>query len=156
MASSKLHKLTYFCQAYHLAWYDEPLFSEDVLAAASGPVILEFFKHSDLSFPDAWPEGSASNLDGRQSSVINSVFKTNSFVTGMDLGDMAREHVPWIRARAKRARESDRPAIDPADMASYYRALSDAPQTRQDYAARFMDRYLDGGIPGMPASDTRI
>lgn len=25
MLSSKLHKLSYLCQAYHLAWYGEPL-----------------------------------------------------------------------------------------------------------------------------------
>lgn len=45
----KLHKLAYYCQAWSLAWDDEPLFEEDFQAWANGPVCPELFrKHSGM------------------------------------------------------------------------------------------------------------
>lgn len=39
MTSMKLQKLVYYCQAWHLAWSDEPLFRESIEAWANGPVV---------------------------------------------------------------------------------------------------------------------
>lgn len=144
MATSKLHKLTYFCQAYHLAWTGEPLFTEEVLAAASGPVIAEFFDHhEDMVMVDSWPVGNAAVMSANQRNVIASLAESYSFSTGLNMGEEAREHLPWKRAWENRTAEVPRPVINHEDMRRYYRALSDAPKGKQAYAERFWDRYAD-------------
>lgn len=142
MASSKLHKLAYLCQAYTLAWSGEPLFAEDVLAAESGPVVAELFQHHPgYDMPDPWPEGASSNLTISQRAFVEAVWSPFSDDTGMHLGDRTRTHVPWIRARALCTDEIPRPAIAHDDMLCFYRAFNDAPDTRREYAERFMDQY---------------
>lgn len=144
MASSKLHKLAYFCQAYSLAWRAKPIFSEDILAAESGPVVAELFQyHPDITLPDPWPEGSSSNLSPQQRAVVETVFSHNSYDTGMNLGERARSHAPWKRARAACSDAVQRPVITHDDMLCFYRALFDAPETRWAYAERFMHLYRD-------------
>ena len=144
MATSKLHKLTYFCQAYHLAWKGEPLFTEDVLAAASGPVIAEFFEiHKDMVMVESWPVGNAAALSAEQRNVIAELAESYSFSTGKNMGEEARGHLPWKRAWETHSEEVPRPAISHEDMCRYYRALSDAPKSAEAYAERFWDRYTD-------------
>ena len=41
--SLKLMRLCYYSQAWHLAWYNEPLFEEDFHAWVSGPCCLELY-----------------------------------------------------------------------------------------------------------------
>ena len=148
MATSKLHKLCYLTQAYHLAWTGEPLYAEDTLAAHSGPVIAELFGHHEgTAHVDAWSAGDAGRLSDRQRKIIDSIFESYSHTTGMFLSEITRGHVPWIRARAQMAGDDDRPVISHADMGAFYRALNDAPRTPEDYAARFMDRYAEAPEP---------
>ena len=45
MTTMKLQKLTYYCQAWSLAWDGEPLFEEDFQAWANGPVSPELYQH---------------------------------------------------------------------------------------------------------------
>lgn len=144
MATSKLHKLTYFCQSYHLAWIGEPLFAEDVLAAASGPVIAEFFDHhKDMVMVESWPVGNAAAMSAEQRIVIAELAESYSFSTGRNMGEEARGQLPWKRAWETRTEKVPRPAISHEDMRRYYRALSDAPKGKQAYAERFWDRYAD-------------
>lgn len=44
MATMKLQKLVYYCQAWSLAWDGLPLFEEDFQAWANGPVCPELFE----------------------------------------------------------------------------------------------------------------
>lgn len=39
LPTKKLHKLLYYCQAHHLAAFDEPLFSDSISAWNMGPVV---------------------------------------------------------------------------------------------------------------------
>ena len=39
MTAMKLHKLLYYCQGWHLAWYGKPLFPESIEAWQHGPVV---------------------------------------------------------------------------------------------------------------------
>ncbi len=43
ITTMKLQKLVYYCQAWSLAWDEEPLFDEDFQAWANGPVCSELF-----------------------------------------------------------------------------------------------------------------
>lgn len=43
ISTMKLQKLVYYCQAWHLAWENVPLFNEDFEAWANGPVCRELY-----------------------------------------------------------------------------------------------------------------
>ncbi len=42
--AKKLHKLLYYCQGHHLAHFEEPLFTEPVMAWDVGPVVAKVWK----------------------------------------------------------------------------------------------------------------
>lgn len=44
MTAMKLQKLVYYCQAWHQAWSDEPLFRETIEAWANGPVVPALYE----------------------------------------------------------------------------------------------------------------
>jgi uncharacterized phage-associated protein len=44
MSAMKLHKLVYYCQAWHLVWDGAPLFDEEIQAWANGPVIPALYE----------------------------------------------------------------------------------------------------------------
>lgn len=140
VSNMKLHKVTYFCQAYNMAFRNEPLFSEDVLAGNSGPIINEFFEyHKDIFIVNSWPVGDERKLSSEDKVIIDHVLKSYSFFTGKNMGEIAMGHVPWQRARQDSS--VDLPVINLEVMRNFYRALSDAPKNPREYAARFMDRY---------------
>lgn len=146
MSSSKLHKLAYLCQAYHLAWHGEPLFTEEICAANSGPVVMELFPHQeDGHFIESWPAGDAGRLSETQSATVRSVFEFHAYDTGWDLCRWTKKHIPWLRAWEKMTGPDDRPVISHEAMGAYYRALMDAPSSPREYAERFMDRYAEAG-----------
>jgi len=43
MTAMKLQKLVYYCQAWHLAWTEKPLFSNKIEAWKNGPVIPSLY-----------------------------------------------------------------------------------------------------------------
>ena len=45
LTSMKLQKLVYYSQAWHLAWTEKSLFSEQIEAWRDGPVVPALFKH---------------------------------------------------------------------------------------------------------------
>ena len=147
MSSSKLHKLSYLCQAYHLAWHGEPLFTEEICAANSGPVVMELFPYQEGGHSiESWPVGDAGNLSKAQNATVRALFDFHSYDSGLQLGRWTSTHIPWLRAREKMANPDDRQVISRDDMGAYYRALMDAPSTPKEYAARFMDRYTELGV----------
>lgn len=56
MTSMKLHKLLYYCQGWHLAWYGVPLFPERIVAWKHGPVVPDVYAQP-------WGQGSAELSD---------------------------------------------------------------------------------------------
>lgn len=140
----KLHKLSYLCQAYSLAWRGERMFSEDIRAATSGPIVDELFQHhKGLYGASSWPEGSPANLSEADRIVADSVMKTYRAWTGLSMSNMLLETYPWEKTWEKHTDEDPTPVFDLTMVKGYYMALSDAPKTREEYAVRFMDKYLE-------------
>ena len=52
MTAMKLHKLLYYCQGWHLAWYGVALFPERIVAWKHGPVVPDVYAQP-------WGQGSA-------------------------------------------------------------------------------------------------
>ena len=44
MSAMKLHRLVYYCQAWHLAWSGRPLFDDEIQAWANGPVVVSLYE----------------------------------------------------------------------------------------------------------------
>lgn len=98
----KLQKLVYYCQAWALAWRDEPLFPEPVEAWRDGPVVQELFRRhkgartvGEASFPGA----DARRLPAWGSQVVAFVCAYYGRMTGAELRNRTHEEAPWAEAR---------------------------------------------------------
>jgi uncharacterized phage-associated protein len=96
----KLHKLLYKCQGHHLAWYDEPMFSDTISAWDMGPVVTSVW-HADREQPPAggvrWPA-----IEERVLNTIGYVISRYGDMSGTDLMNLTHSETPWIRANAHR------------------------------------------------------
>ena len=72
----ELHKMCYYAQAWHLAFYEKPLFLEPFVAWANGPVCPNLYeKHgrkSTITIND-FPTGDVNNLSVEEKAHIDLV-----------------------------------------------------------------------------------
>jgi len=98
----KLQKLTYYSQAWALAWDDEPLFDEDFQAWANGPVCAELFREHEGHFrlPSGFFDSKAKeSLSNEQIETIDIVLKDYSPMRPHELSDLSHREYPWQQAR---------------------------------------------------------
>lgn len=101
-STMKLHKLLYYCQAWHLVWEDKPLFKEDIEAWANGPVIRALFNfHQGMywAVPDQITLGTPSKLNDVQKEDIDRVLAFYGCKTSQWLIDQTHIEAPWRNAR---------------------------------------------------------
>ncbi|MDR1179204.1 MAG: SocA family protein [Spirochaetales bacterium] len=73
----KLQKLIYFCQGFHLAFFDSPLFDEDIQAWSHGPVCPSLY-HRFRKFesnPVILIDADNANLADREKHLIDDVYR---------------------------------------------------------------------------------
>lgn len=101
MSTWKLQKLAYYCQAWHLAWDEEPLFPEPIEAWANGPVVRALYtKHrGDFSVAD-WPHGDSGKLTPSERQTVKLVLSDYGDLTGRQLSVLTHNEDPWRNARA--------------------------------------------------------
>jgi uncharacterized phage-associated protein len=132
MSTWKLQKLVYYSQAWHLAWEDGPIFSEQIQAWANGPVVYELFdKHRGQFSVAEWPWGNADNLGANERDTIDAVLKGYGNMDGRQLSHLTHAEAPWREARV---------GLDPTDrsntpislpsMQAFYSALDAAEDAR--------------------------
>jgi len=102
ITTMKLQKLTYYCQAWSLAWDDVPLFSEDFQAWANGPVCPELFKEHKGRF--VVKKGFLANyLDYKfktfQIETMDAVLRDLGDKSPQWLSDLTHSEKPWLEAR---------------------------------------------------------
>lgn len=98
----KLHKLLYYCQAWHLVWEDKPLFKENIEAWANGPVIRTLFNfHQGMYWanPKQLTLGNSSKLNDTQREDIDKVLAFYGKKTSQWLIDQTHSEAPWRNAR---------------------------------------------------------
>lgn len=110
MSHLKLQKLLYYCQAYHLAYFEEPLFEEDFEAWVHGPVCRDVYNilkgksvlYSDVSY-DKYDFNSKkllkSSISSDQFTLVNDVLNTLNQWTGGELEQSTHKDAPWNIAR---------------------------------------------------------
>ena len=97
----KLQKLLYFCQAWHLAKYDAPLFDEDFYAWKLGPVVKELHEsmHSVETFVPYDIAGSnVDNLNNGEIIFIDKVLDCYGDKNKDELVAMTHEDDAWKNA----------------------------------------------------------
>jgi uncharacterized phage-associated protein len=109
MSHLKLQKLLYYCEAYHLAYFEVSLISETFEAWVHGPVCKDVFDsltnksllHSDIGFNGTYDPISMVReaLATEQFSLVSEVINHLSNWTGIQLESSTHSELPWIEAR---------------------------------------------------------
>lgn len=125
MSTWKLQKLVYYAQAWHLAWEEEPLFTDPIQAWANGPVVRRIYnKHSGRFTVASWPDGDARRLRRDERETIDAVIGSYGKLSGRQLSALTHSEWPWQEARrglAPTARSTRH--IKPETMREFYARL---------------------------------
>lgn len=111
MSHLKLQKLLYYCQAYHLAYFEKPLFEDDFQAWVHGPVcrsIYDTLKGKSVLYSDVdyskydfdYKNDLKDLISSDQFELVNDVLDSLANWTGMELESATHKETPWIEARA--------------------------------------------------------
>lgn len=93
---TKVHKLLYYCQGWHLAWTGEPAFDETIEAWEKGPVVADLWRAEKRG-----PAPEAAPLDDlRQRTVTYVTHRYGRLYASQLVGETHRED-PWLTARAE-------------------------------------------------------
>lgn len=125
MSTMKLQKLVYYCQAWHLAWDEVPLFPEPIEAWANGPVVYKLFQeHRGRFSVDRWPSGDPSRLTGSERDTIDTVIEDYGKLTGRQLSHLTHNEEPWRQARGDLAPTAwSRNVISTEALRDYFMAV---------------------------------
>lgn len=118
----KLQKLLYLAQGYSYAFYDKPLFKEEIEGWVHGPVvpsIYRIFSSYNYNPIDATYENV--ELSSEALEVLNYVVENYGKYDGKYLEDLTHNQEPWIFSR-KGLDSDERGAriIDKKDIANYF------------------------------------
>ena len=124
LTNLKLQKLLYYCQAWHLALNDAPLFSEDIEAWIHGPAVPRVFgtfKEYRWSVIER-PVTPLENMDVLRH--VNEVLNSYGKYGATELERLTHSEAPWIYARRGLAPdEPSRNVISTDHMKNFYRSL---------------------------------
>lgn len=125
----KLQKLTYYSQAWHLAWTGNPLFNDRIEAWANGPVVRELYKSHKgrflLTVGDLPGANTAELSDIHQKEVIDAVCESYGSLSGWQLSQLTHSERPWVEARQKANVSDGERCTEPIDlevMLEYYQS----------------------------------
>lgn len=112
MSHLKLQKLVYYCDSYHLAYFDKELIKEQFEAWVHGPVCRELYnnlKDTSLLYSDIAIDLSNTKynpkkeielkLTTNQLELIKDVLDELTTWTGLELENATHNELPWIEAR---------------------------------------------------------
>ncbi len=102
MTTMKLEKLTYYCQAWSLAWDEVPLFDEDFEAWANGPVCPVLFNEHRGQFvltTGFLDRRENYNFSRSELETINSVLDFYGDKEPQWLSELTHKETPWKEAR---------------------------------------------------------
>lgn len=124
ISNLKLQKLLYYAQAWHLALYDRPLFTERLEAWVHGPAVPPVYGafkewgwkpiEADVKVPDC---------DKETRAHLDEVLDVYGGLTAVYLEKLTHQEEPWLKARIGLA--PDEPSnniISHNDMRNFYRA----------------------------------
>ena len=125
MTTMKLHKLLYYCQAWHVVWDEELLFDSKIEAWIDGPVIPEIYKlHRRIFILTNLPSsGNPDNLTESEQASVDGVLRVYGDLSARELADRTHREAPWVDARrGLDPNERSNAEISQHSMYQYYAA----------------------------------
>lgn len=125
MATWKLQKLVYYCQAWSLVWDDDTLFPEEIEAWANGPVVRELYdSHRGKYRISCLRQGRTENLTETQRETVDAVLSFYGDKSPQWLSDLTHMEAPWQSARRGiPGGVRGNTVIPKASLAEYYGSL---------------------------------
>jgi uncharacterized phage-associated protein len=128
ISNLKLQKLLYYAQAWYLALYDEPLFSERIEAWVRGPVVPPVYgdyKSNTWNPIQEIPE--KPTLPPKVEAHLKEVMEAYGGLTALHLEQLTHQEDPWNFARKGLPRdEPSNNIISLDDMKTYYRKMAES------------------------------
>lgn len=135
VTAMQLQKLVYYCQAWHLAKYDAPLFEQDIQAWVDGPVVYDLFREHRGKVAVSETKGDPNALDPEAAGIVDFVSEVYGTLPVRELVDATHIEAPYTLARRGLAPTTpSRNIISRADMTKYYRRLMADPDTAVQHA----------------------
>lgn len=123
VSNLKLQKLVYYAQGFHLAVYDEPLFSDSIEAWTHGPVVPNVYHHYKQFGSGSIPVPADFNLEAfsdDQVELLNEVQQIYGQYSAWRLREMTHEEAPWRNNYQAGAMSREIPADD---MRQFFKTL---------------------------------
>lgn len=105
VSNLKLQKLCYYAQGFHLAMYNEPLFSEHIEAWTHGPVIPDLYHEYKVWNSGALPipeNIDLSKFDYQTRELLDEIHNVFGQFSAWKLANMTHEEWPWKEAAPNR------------------------------------------------------
>jgi uncharacterized phage-associated protein len=119
----------YYCQALHLVWYNQPLFSSRIEAWAAGPVVLDFFNRhsSSTGFTEISGDFTQTKMEPtiekRANAIADAIVAAYGKLNIAQLNDMTQSEDPYrLVAPAPSTVVSPKPEISQEAMRTFYLA----------------------------------
>ncbi|AID83500.1 MULTISPECIES: Panacea domain-containing protein [Pseudomonas] len=123
VSNLKLQKLVYYAQGFHLAVYDEPLFTDSIEAWTHGPVVPNVYHHYKQFGSGSIPAPIDFNLEAfspEQVELLNEVQQIYGQYSAWRLREMTHEEAPWRNNYQAGAMSREIPADD---MRQFFKTL---------------------------------
>lgn len=130
-----LHKLAYYCQAWHLVWEDRLLADADFYAWGTGPVNPDLHEFHRGTFKISQVPGSPDVFTKDENESIDEVVKVYGKLRAFELSGIVKNEDPWKSAWAGTEPGQRGRLIDADRMQSFYIELDGEPVGGQESAA---------------------
>ncbi|HGH6013363.1 TPA: Panacea domain-containing protein [Vibrio mimicus] len=123
VSNLKLQKLAYYCQGYHLAQYEEPLFDEDLKAWDHGPVVRSLYEEYQTykkGTITASVGNAISELSGRAVQTIDFVLMTLGNMGAWQLREKSHREAPWLAHVSKESKKVDYQTITHQELIDFF------------------------------------
>ena len=98
MTNLKLQKMLYYQQGFHLAYFNTPLFEDEIEAWMYGPVVPSVYDNYS-SYGSNGIEGDSTSVitlsESQEESLFAEVFRVYSKFSALGLMDMTHQEMPW-------------------------------------------------------------
>lgn len=96
MSNMKLQKMLYYQQGFHLAYFNTPLFDEDIEAWMYGPVVPCVYEHfKGKGSMGLEPFADEITLSDIEENLFDEVFQVYGAYSASGLMNMTHQELPW-------------------------------------------------------------
>jgi len=96
ISNLKLQKLLYYMQGFHLAYFDKPLFADEMEAWMYGPVVPKVYeKYKDHGTAGIEFEGEVIQLEPKEEALFNEVYRVYGTYSAIGLMNLTHSEMPW-------------------------------------------------------------